>query len=147
MQSSYGSVEPYPSEESAVRRLTAAVLDEHHVKVGFEGFKPSVYVFVGDLDRYVAQEALAGRYVDDKGRSYVFGTDGWATFPERRFEYVVASDHVPNEYDYFYEKPGGRVFVFERNNGLLQIFKTTGEVDEVVDKRPSYSLRELTSGK
>jgi len=138
-----GSIES--SHDSALQNLTVDALDAHHVRVGARGLKSFVYVFVGSLDRYVAQETLVGTYVDDKGRNYVFGNDGWASFPERRFEYVVAADHVLNAYDYFYEKSGGPVFVFERHGSELEIFRTTGESDEVVDKRPSYSLRELSS--
>ncbi len=145
VQHSDGSVEQGPLHDSALQNLTVAILDAHHVRIGASGLKSFVYVFVGNLDRYVAQEALAGAYVDDEGRSYVFGNDGWASFPERKFEYTVASDHVLNPYDYFYEKPGGRVFVFERHGSQLQIFRTRGEIDEVVGKRPSYSLRELRS--
>ena len=147
VQHSDGSVEQGPPHDSALQNLTVAVLDAHHVRIGARGLKSFVYVFVGNLDRYVAQEALAGAYVDDEGRRYVFGNDGWASFPERKFEYVVESDHVLNPYDYFYEKPGGLVFVFQRRGGQLQIFETTGELDEGVGKRPSYSLRELRSVK
>ena len=145
VQRSDGSIEPDRPRESSLRDLTATVLDAHHLRVEARGLKSSVYVFVGDLDRYVGQEALAGRYTDDRGQGYVFGSDGWATFPDRRFEYVVGSDHVLNNYDYFYEKAGGKVFAFQRHNGLVLIFKTAGDHEEIVDKRPSWSLRELTS--
>ncbi len=146
-QQSDGSVRPDRSEASAAQAVTVSVLDARRVRVEPGGYERSVYFFIGDLDRYVARMSLAGRYVDGKGRSYVFGSDGWASFPDRRFEYVVGSDHILDRYDYFFEKPGGRVFVFERSGGLLRISRTTGQTDEILDKRPSYSLRELSSAK
>lgn len=142
-----GSIEADRSNGPVVPHLAASVPDEHHLKLGFGEFKPSVYAFVGDLDMYVARRALVGKYLDDKGHSYIFGSDGWAVFPGRRFEYVVGTDHVLNSYDYYFEPPDGGAFVFERHDGVLRIFRTSGEIDQIVDKRPSYSLRELASAK
>ena len=59
--------------------------------------KRDILTFVGDAIAYVAAEALVGTYTDDRGRSYVFGNDGWVVFPDRKFRYAVGVYHVLND--------------------------------------------------
>jgi hypothetical protein len=90
---------------------------------------------------------LAGRYVDDRGRNYLFGKDGWAIFPDRKFKYEVGIDHVLSGYDYFMDETARpiRTFEFKKVEGRLQIFEIRGEFpDEVVDKRPFVVLRAVS---
>lgn len=127
--------------------LLIEVLDSHHFKLGFDKFKPTSYIFVGDASRYVATILLAGEYTDEQGRRYVFGTDGWAIFPDRKFEYQVGLDHVLNQYDYFDDRTSNKVYAFKRREKVLEIFGTSGDNNQFVDEQPILSLKQIISKK
>ena len=114
--------------------------DSHHFSLGFDKFKPAPYVFVGDAEHYVAKEVLSGRYTDQDGRPYVFGADGWATFPDnRRFSYLIGIDHVLNNYDYFEDKTANKTFGFKKRGKSLEVFGTSGEMKARTSKRSRSS--------
>lgn len=123
------------------------VLDSQRVKLGFGKFRTESYVFVGDASRYVAAQVLVGEYVDREGQRYVFGADGWGRFPNRMFEYQVGLDHVMNRFDYFDDKTSNKVYAFKRSKEALEIFSTSGEVNQQADKQPMLSLKRSASRK
>lgn len=127
--------------------LLLEVHDANHFKLGFDKFKPTSYIFVGDAGRYVATIVLAGEYTDVQGQLYVFGTDGWAIFPDRKFEYQVGLDHILNQYDYFDDRTSNKVYAFKRRDRVLEIFGTSGDINQFVDERPILSLKQKTSKK
>jgi hypothetical protein len=124
-----------------VSNVALKVSDPHHFTLGFDKFQLASYALVGNAERYVAKEVLSGRYTDQDGRSYVFGADGWATFADRRFEYLIGIDHVLNNYDYFEDKTTGKVFGFKKHGESLDVFGTSGEISQNVDNKPLLSLR------
>jgi len=132
------------SAEMDVSNAKLSIVDGHHFKFGYGKNRADIYTFVRDASAYVAGEVLVGTYTDDKGRSYAFGKDGWAIFPHRKFRYAVGVDHVLNHYDYYEDEtsPVKTVYAFKRLDGLLQIFRTQGEMGQVVDERPTVVLHE-----
>lgn len=54
----------------------------------------SSYQFVGNALSYITEKLLVGNYVDDRGRTYIFGRDGKAQFPGRTFRYELYPDIV-----------------------------------------------------
>jgi hypothetical protein len=123
-----------------VSNVTLRVSDLHHFSLGFDKLKPAPYVFVGDAEHYVAKEVLSGRYTDQAGRPYVFGADGWAMFPDRRFKYLIGIDHVLNSFDYFEDKTANKTFGFRKRGKSLEVFGTSGEMSQNVEKEPLLSL-------
>jgi hypothetical protein len=78
--------------------LHGASTQEFHLKVGQQVLR---FRYVGDAERWVSTAVLAGTYRDADGRSFVFGEDGIAEFPEGpRFKYSLGIDHILNSYDY-----------------------------------------------
>jgi hypothetical protein len=138
------SVVVQSSAEMDVSNAKLSIVDEHHFKFGYATNPEDTYIFVRDASAYVAGEVLVGTYTDDKGQSYVFGKDGWAIFPHRKFRYAVGVDHVLNHYDYYEDEtsPVKTVYAFKRLDGQLQIFGTQGEIGQVVDERPTVVLHE-----
>ena len=95
---------------------------------------------MGRADRYVNQIALSGEYVDGNGRHYVFGRDGIASFPGRKFKYTIGIDHVENQFDYIEDQADHQIFSFKRTNENLEIFHTSGPINQGVEKTPFLSL-------
>ncbi len=142
-----GSVENQGSPGEDTSNVKVTVIDEHHFRFGYASYPPATYTFVGDTEQYVAAVVLVGRYADDRGRNYIFGKDGWAIFPDRKFRYYIGIDHVLTGFDYFDEEqfPPKRVYAFKRLEGRLQIFETHGEDPWlVVDKRPLAVLHAVS---
>ncbi len=128
--------------------LSIEIIDTRHFKLGFDKFKPMLYSFVGNADRYVTNKVLAGEYSDEKGRHYIFGTDGWAVYPNDKFEYQVGLDHILLRFDYFFDKKTeDKVYAFKIHNDMLEIFGTSGEINQIVDKRPLLSLKKVGPAK
>jgi hypothetical protein len=141
---------PEPSI-TGLSNVSATVLDDHTIRLGYGDFKPATYVCVDDAATYVSKAVLAGRYKDEQGRRYNFQEDGWAVFPERKFEFEIGLDHVLNDYDYFMDAGHDkkhllwRVWAYKWNRNTLQIFKTRGEdeeggFEEIVGRKPLFVL-------
>lgn len=122
------------------------VLTARSFTLKFDKFPAATYQFVGNVNSYVGERMLAGKYQDHKGRPYVFRKDGWAIFPDRKFQYEIGLDHVLTGYDYFWDKDSKKVYAIKKTAGTLNIFKTYGEMDESVENRPILALRTV-SGK
>ncbi len=121
--------------------LSFKIIDSHHLVLGFDKFLSQTYTFVGDIAQYSREVLLAGEYLDQKGRHYIFGHDGTATFPDRTFQYSVGTDQVLNRFDYFQDDTQKEVFGFRKSGNTLEIFHTSGEINQHVDKTPFLSLR------
>jgi hypothetical protein len=142
-----GSVKEQDSAGADTSNVTATVIDEHHLRFGNATNPPQIYTFVGDAEGYAAEVALVGRYADDRGREYIFGEDGWATFPDQKFRYIIGIDHVLTPFDYFWVPPAPtkKEYAFRWVEGRLQLFEIHGEFpDEVIDKRPLVVLHAVS---
>jgi hypothetical protein len=144
-----GSVAPLPEPRvTDISNVTATVLDDHTIRFGYGSFKPATYVCVKDAAVYVSGVVLVGRYKDEQGLRYDFQADGWAVFPDRKFEYEIGLDHVLDGFDYFMDAAQDKkrlpwtVWAIKWNGDTLQIFRTTDEggVDEIADSRPLLVL-------
>lgn len=119
------------------------VIDDQHFELGFDKFKPMTYIFVGEVDLYVANKILVGRYIDESGQNYIFGIDEWAVFPNNKFQYRIGLDHILLKYDYFEDVTSNKVYAFKIKNEVLEIFGTSGENNENIDKQPLFSLKKI----
>jgi len=101
------------------------------------------YVFVGNAAQYIDQKLLVGRYVDSSGKSYEFGEHGLATFPDHKLKYEIGIDHVINHFDYFTDMKSGKVFAFERTKFGINLYNTSGPLDQVMDAAPFANLKRV----
>lgn len=91
------------------------------------------FVRVGDaLATKVNEIVLAGDYVDEQGRSYKFGANGEAAFPESKFSYEISLAAAGANCDYFEapddKAPGGkRPYGYTWKAGKLHLFEATGD--------------------
>ena len=120
--------------------LSFRIIDSRHFILGFDKFSPQIYTFVGDLASYARELLLAGGYVDQHGKRYIFDRDGTAVFPDHKFKYSVGTDQVLNRFDYFQDNTRHEVFGFRRAGDTLEIFRTHGEINQYVDKTPFLFL-------
>jgi hypothetical protein len=125
----------------AISNLAFEVESPGTFKLGFDRFRPQIYSFAGQASLYSAQYALVGKYTDASGRKYLFRSDGHAVFPDRSFDYELGLDHVENHYDFFRDKSGKKNYAFKRGIDRLEIFGTTGENEQFVEKSPLLTLR------
>jgi len=129
------------------QKITGNVIDAHHFRLIDATKPPQIYTFVGDAERYAASVALVGRYADDRGRTYIFGRDGWATFPDQKFRFIIGIDHVLTPYDYFWVPPAPtkKEYAFKWVAGKLQIFVIHGKFpDDVLEKQPFAVLHAVS---
>ena len=103
-----------------------------------------------DIQRLVNNTVLAGTYSDEKGKSFVFGENVIAQWPDTTFTYIVALDYVYKEPDNFYiidERKGNIAtvwYAFEWQENKLYIYTT--HPHEVVkekiyrDEKPLFVL-------
>jgi hypothetical protein len=144
-----GSIAPSPEPRATpVSNVSATVLDDHTIRFGYSNFKPATYVCVKEAAAYVSKAVLVGRYQDEQGRKYEFQEDGWAVFPDRRFEYEIGLDHVLEHFDYFMDAGHDRkhlpwrVWGFKWKRNTLEVFRTKEEdgIDEIDDSHPFLLL-------
>ncbi len=142
-----GSIAVKPGYGLKVANPTFIAIDAQHFRLGFDDFAPEVYSFVGNSGRYVADLVLAGEYVDQHSRHYVFAKDGNATFPDRKFRYSVGMDHILNGFDYFQDDTAKKTYGFRRKGDILDITHTSGAVGQNLEKTPFLSLRKCCVGR
>lgn len=146
---SNGSVSPAGTGGAEITNLTAILLDDHTFQFGVDSFSPAHYVFVKKAVEYVSKAVLVGRYKDRYGRGYEFRDDGWAVFPDRKFQFEIGLDHVGEGFDYFLEKKEPKylkTWAFTWNGDTLEVIKTKEHesgFDEIADPRPALSLRRV----
>ena len=101
--------------------------------------------FVGDAERWVSDSVIAGTYQDATGKKYMFDTNGQAALPDgRRFDYMLATDHVLTRYDYIYSKRLGVTWMAKVGPMALALYETAGDIGETVSPRPKWQLMRLT---
>jgi hypothetical protein len=107
------------------------------------------YQYVGNVLRFITEKILAGRYVDARGRRYVFGLDGKAQIPDRTFRYELYLDMIfepTNEFtDLDASKPNHfKNYGFEWRGGALYIYKANCESDKepgcIIDKKSPLAV-------
>ena len=105
-------------------------------------------MFVKDAAACVAGIILTGHYKDRRGLDYEFREDGYAVFPDRKFQFEIGMDHVLTSFDYFMQMGPNHiatsVTAFKWEGGNLQLFRTKedeGGFDDVADPRPYLSLK------
>ena len=107
------------------------------------------YIHIGDQRRFVEKKVLVGNYVDLKGIRYYFDENGWATFGPDKFQYEIGLDYVERAFverstkDYFQNIKTRDLFEFEIIDGSLILYRTSGEMAEIVDKTPFATLRKI----
>lgn len=91
------------------------------------------FVKIGDsLDNYINEVVLAGKYKDNKNNTYTFGINGEASWPGKRFRYLINVDPYNtsgNEFDFFFMKDNddvltGEQYAFEWKGNKLFIYGT-----------------------
>jgi len=122
-------------------KLLADQPDSVRLAYGRQGL--ARYVFVGNAARYIGRALLVGRYVGSDGKSYEFGEHGVATFPDHAFKYEVGVDHVINHFDYFTDTESGRIFAFKRTKLGVDLYNTSGPLDQVMDGAPFVRLKRV----
>ncbi len=80
------------------------------------------YVFVENVERFVARHSLVGKYEDRRGRTYEFRDDGTASFPERDFHYSILLDFVFDQHDFVADTDAGIDFSFRHEGGVLVLY-------------------------
>lgn len=119
---------PFQGERGVQGRFdTLAIADPTFGKRRFRNF-----VRVGEgLVVFVNRSVIAGKYADEKGRTYEFTETGEATFPDTKFEYEVSLAAEGAACDYFDtpddKAPGGKKrYGFSWKGDKLHLFEAAG---------------------
>jgi hypothetical protein len=140
-----GKLSVKESAGEAIPPLVFEVDSTERFNLGYGKTVPQTYVFVGSAEKAIGAILLVGKYRDDLGREYIIHEDGRMTFPDREFPYRIGLDHITSRFDYFIDLERKQVIGFVAEGDDLKLFKTSGEVDQIVDKTPFLTLHR-TSG-
>lgn len=81
------------------------------------------YEHVGSAAGFAARTVLVGKFADDAGRVYEFGSDGTAHFPGFDAPFTLVLDQVADRYDCFAIGQGGQYIAFRRTGATLTLFR------------------------
>ena len=105
------------------------------------------YDFVGNAGHYIGAAVLGGVYADDDGRRFLFGSDGQAVFPEKKFSFELCLEQVVppcSGYDSFDDKTNNMSYVFRRHADSLVLYKAPkGEFDPADYAQPLVTLHRI----
>ena len=96
------------------------------------------YIWVGSAGTWVGEQVVGGIYVDEFGRRYIFGKNGIAHFPDKKFSYEAYLDFIPTPHDCIVYN--NEHWAFRRQNDVLQLFATSPVVPEEIAPKPSLVL-------
>jgi hypothetical protein len=88
-------------------------------------YNGATYILVGNASQRIGAIVLGGAYEDDHGQRYIFGSDGHATFPDKKFEFELYLDQVGPPcalYDSFDDVTNHVIYVFKRDAETLMLF-------------------------
>jgi hypothetical protein len=112
---------------------------------------PLHYIYVGDVKRFIAGKTIVGDYVDAEGKTYSFREDGTAYFGEVQFPYEIGLDFAlrPNsgknnsKRDYFQNSKSRELFEYEINDGVMSIYRTSGQESMDVEPEPFLKIKKI----
>jgi hypothetical protein len=112
---------------------------------------PLHYIYVGNAERFVARKVIVGDYVDATGKAYSFRDDGTAYFREDRFQYEIGLDFAlrpdsgknNKKRDYFRNSKSRELFEYEMNDGVMSIYRTSGQESMDVEPEPFLKIKKI----
>jgi hypothetical protein len=95
---------------------------------------------------------IVGDYADAAGKTYSFGEDGIAKFGDIQFPYEIGLDFVlrPNsgksnsKRDYFQNSQSHELFEYEIKDGVMSIYRTSGEEAMDVEPEPFLKIKKVS---
>lgn len=138
-----GTIVTETSAGDDVSNLQLAITDPKNIQLGYGRFKVENYQYVSDATLFVAQKILVGKYKDKKGHKYIFQEDGMALFPTGKFQYKIGLDHLEIPYEYFVDIAENKIYAFKLRDGILEIYNTSGEMNEIIADQPLLVLTKV----
>jgi hypothetical protein len=118
---------------------------------GYDSYGSLNYIYVGDAKRFVAGKVIAGDYADAEGKPYSFMADGAAMFNSAQFQYEIGLDFVQRpdsgknkKRDYFLNSKSHELFEYEIKDGVMSIYRTSGEESMNVDPEPFLKIKKVS---
>jgi hypothetical protein len=132
--------------------VTVTIDGDNLILTNYDVEGPLNYVYVGDAQRYVAKRVLVGDYLDSEGKTYYFNEDGTALFGDVKFQYEIGLDFVERWHankdikirDYFQNSKTRELYEFEINDGVMSIYRTSGDMGEYVESEPFLKLKKIS---
>jgi len=129
--------------------ITVTVDGDNLILTDYDTEGPLHYVYVGDAQRYVAKKVVVDDYVDSEGKTYSFKEDGTAFFGDVQFQYVICLDFVERWHadrdlkmrDYFWNKITRELYEYEIEDGVMSIYKTSGDRSQYVEPEAFLKLK------
>jgi hypothetical protein len=135
------------------KAITISVDSGNLTLTGYDTSTPLYYIYVGDVQRFVALKVIAGDYADTEGTTYSFKEDGTASFGEKHFKYEIGLDFImrPNtdktgkKRNYFLNSETHELFEYEITDGLMSIYRTNGQESMDVETIPYLKIKKAKS--
>lgn len=129
-------------------KLLFSFENRNSFRLGFGKYEPQRYIYVGKANKYVAKKVFVGSYQGNDGRQYSFD-DNFAYFGSTRFKYELNLDYAERDSgkgklrDSFQNSETRELYEYDRNNGQIALYRTHGELGEIVDKQPFVILQKV----
>jgi hypothetical protein len=111
-----------------IGQYVVEILSDKKLRVGFDSFPAQNFIAVSNLQGTIRSASLAGRYLDNEHRVYMFGADGVAKTPGGTFRFTVGIDHVPYQFDYIEQSNTHKIFKFVWKKCDLDIYEVTDAI-------------------
>jgi hypothetical protein len=119
--------------------------------IDYNSHGPLHYIYVGDVKRFIAGKTIVGDYVDADGKIYSFREDGNAYFGEVQFPYEIGLDFAlrpdsgknNKKRDYFRNSKSRELFEYEVNDGVMSIYRTSGQESMDVEPEPFLKIKKV----
>jgi hypothetical protein len=139
----------FDGKHSSIVTITAD--SDNLTLTGYDSYGPLHYIYVGDVKQFIAGKTIVGNYVDAEGKTYSFRDDGIAYFGEDRFQYEIGLDFVlrpnsskKNKRDYFRNSKSRELFEYEINDGVMSIYRTSGQECMDVEPKPFLKIKKVS---
>jgi hypothetical protein len=127
-----------------IKNVKIKIVDSQNVKICFDTTERlEDYLFVGNVEKYVAAKCLVGNYVDKNGQKYIFQKDGWAQMTGKRIKYSIGLDYPPSFTNNYFTSDSNE-YVFDWSGEILKIFNVKGGSlfeDGIVEESPFLNLK------
>lgn len=104
--------------------------------------------YVGNAKRYMARRTLVGSYTDPAGVEYSFSENGTVSFGDTQFTFEIGLDYAERAWarevrmrDYFQNVRTRELYEITFDDSTLSIYRTSGDMFEVVAEQPFVKLR------
>lgn len=124
-----GKLELEDSGGLKISNYVLYIVTSKKISFAMNQVKAEEYVYIKDIQELISRICIAGQYVDDKGRKFIFEPNGTAKTPDGTMKFTIGVDHIPYKFDYLEDSNTHEVYKFVRKKCSLEIYRVLDAVE------------------